>query len=91
MATKEDGRLQSDGSIIFPIRGAPPKCDLPGYMVDPTDDFRWIMIYCPCKHRVLRQRYICNNGQERFRDFCELLKLPINPAYCNQACKVVDR
>lgn len=85
-----NGRLQDDGSIIFPMRGDPPVCNLEGYIQDPEDAFRWIMLYCPCKHRELKKRFICSSGKVRHKDYCNHLQLVINPAYCNQ-CQVSDK
>lgn len=75
-------RHQPDGSVTFPARGRPPVCNVPGYIEDPGDEYRWLMVYCPCKHRVLEKPYICKSGKLKHRDFCELKLVPINPQTC---------
>lgn len=91
MTLPPGARTQSDGSITFPCRGKAPDCNVPGYVPDPFDPFRWIMVYCPCKHRLLMHKFICSTGKERTADFCGLLKIPISPRYCNVDCSEIDR
>lgn len=86
-----NGRVQIDGSIIFPLRGTPPTCNLDGYYQDPDDPYRWRMIYCKCKHRELGKLYTCPSGRTKKRDFCNLVLIPINPRYCNQDCSIKDK
>lgn len=74
-------RIQSDGSVTFPARGKAPD-PIEGYISDPADPWRWLKLYELCVHRVIAKPYICTSGRTRTRDFCELLKIPINPAFC---------
>lgn len=82
-----NARHNIDGSITFPCRGIAPTCNEPGYIEDPNDPFRWIMIYCPCIHRELQKPIPCpNSGRIRNVDFCKLKILGINPRFCNVDC-----
>jgi hypothetical protein len=80
------GRIQSDGSIVYPMRGDFPSPPL-GYTSDPNDPYRLILDYLNCKYREIGQKFKCPSNQIKTRDFCHLLKLPINPAYCRDCQK----
>lgn len=79
-------RLQGDGSITFPMRGPPPKFELANYVRDPTDLYRFILGYKPCKHRILGVRVKCPLGSKLI-DQCSLLGLPVGPAFCQTCTK----
>lgn len=79
-----EGREMPDGSLVFPHRGKPPVFNDPRYEEDPEDAYRYVLKYVPCDKRVLNQKYTCNSGRSRCRDFCILLHLPINPKFCSE-------
>lgn len=80
-------RQQADGSITFPMRGPPPTWEPPAnYVRDPTDPYRFVMSYKPCKYRTIGVRVKCPLGS-RLVDQCILLGLPVGPAYCQQCSK----
>lgn len=79
-------KLQSDGSITFPMRGPPPTLVLPNYVRDPTDAYRFVQGYKPCKYRMLGIRVKCPLGS-RLVDQCTLIGLPIGPAFCQTCTK----
>ena len=82
-----NARHQPDGSVTFPPRGTLPVCNVEGYEEDPSDPWKWIMLYLDCRHRTLNKPYKCNTGKLKQRDFCELKMLPCNPAIC-KGCPV---
>lgn len=75
---------QHNGRITFPHRGGPPKMAPPeGWHVDPDDDYIWIQDYKPCRFMSALKMVKCErSGTLRPHDFCELLKMKINPAVC---------
>jgi hypothetical protein len=72
--------------IVFPCRGIPPKLDIPGYVQDPSDDFRWVLAYQPCKYRTLGVRVKCPLGS-KVVDTCSLIGLYVSPGYCQTCTK----
>lgn len=80
-------RLQSDGSIVFPMKGGvPPDCNLDGFVQDPNDTHRWIQLYLPCKYRC-QKGFTCPSGKVKMQDYCKLIELQVNIVYCNQVCQ----
>ena len=77
-------KLQGDGSITFPMRGSPPVWEHKNYVRDPTDAYRFVQTYKPCKYRTIGVRVKCPLGS-RLVDQCSLLGLPVGPAFC-QTC-----
>lgn len=66
--------VSSDGSLLFPHRGNPPKA-VPGYQVDPGDPYIFKLIEKPCKFRGCEWKKVCG-GMYAIRK-CQLLG--INP------------
>jgi hypothetical protein len=46
-------RLQSNGDLVFPARGTPPK-EQEGYTKDKNDQYRLLSVWPDCKHRTFR-------------------------------------
>ncbi len=79
-------KLQADGSITFPMRGPPPTWEHKNYVRDPTDDYRYIIGYKPCKYRTIGVRVKCPLGS-KLVDHCSLIGLPVGPAFCQTCIK----
>ncbi len=79
-------RMQDDGSITFPMRGSPPIWAHANYVRDPTDAYRFVLGYKPCKYRLLGVRVKCPLGS-RLIDQCVLIGLPVHPAFCQTCTK----
>lgn len=75
-------RIQADGSIILTNRGIPPDCDVPGYEVDPTDPYRWNLLYVPCIHREHDRPFRCPSGRIGKADYCKLLQIKTTRNLC---------
>lgn len=79
------------GRITFPVRGPAPTNPPEGWHVDPEDDYVWIMDYKPCRFMIPLKMIKCvNSGKSRPHDWCDLYKMKINPAVCDQCLKRED-
>ena len=72
--------------IVFPCRGAPPKFDAPGYVRDPSDPYRFVIDYKPCRHREIGVKVKCPLGS-KIVDRCVLIGLYVSPSYCQTCTK----
>lgn len=87
MQLPSGARMQGDGSITFPMRGPPPTWIPPAnYVRDPTDAYRFVVGYKPCKYRILGVRVKCPLGT-KLVDNCTLIGLPVGPAFCQTCTK----
>jgi hypothetical protein len=82
-------RHNSDGSVVFPMRGKAPTCNVPGYVEDPTDPYRWLMVYTLCDNREINKLMPCpRSGRPVCRDYCAKVNMVVTPRYCNIDCNI---
>lgn len=82
------GRLQEDGSILYPRRGNPPKAP-EGFESDPGDPFILRPVFEPCDNRKI-QRVILPCGNVGGRHMCVLKGVDISPGYCDDCPDRID-
>lgn len=75
------GRLQEDGSLVYPRRGEPPT--LPdGFERDPGDPYVIRPVYEDCKHRCI-VKFIMPCGLLGGRNWCTLKGIEATMGVCN--------
>lgn len=81
------GRLQKDGSLVYPHRGDPP--NIPdGFMRDPGDPYVLIPVFEDCTHRhLIKVELPC--GKEAARHWCTLHDKEATPTVCD-FCPDID-
>lgn len=68
-------RSMSDGSIVFPRKGAEPPPDIDGFVRDPGDAWRFKKLWMSCPYRIQNQ-FLKSCGSVGILSICNNQTLP---------------